>query len=395
MELVTVIAPLLPLRSGIAIYSHKLYTAISRKIALIVLSNRGSARLYSTPKMRVVDAWDPRSPPSLLRLLRLVVKTQSRVLHIQVPYTWIGGPTFTMLAIITTLVLARLRRMKVVITLHGVVTAPEVARRVRSKILRRLLLALLPAALRTFYRVLLFLSTVVIVHAPLVARFLARMSGVESPKNVIVIPHGVDRATHTRGRRKRVTTLLFIGFIRESKGLTTLLRAFTKLAQEFPNVRLVIAGSYHAGETADVIRRVRQELEERGLSDRVELICRFLSESELDRLIADADMIVLPYEDYFVEVSGVLARVMDYGKPVVCTRVPKFLSEVRHMHDGVLVRPGDSRELYEALLKLVRDEKLRRALGENMQKRAQRRYWEHVAASHVRLYLRVLRKHIM
>jgi glycosyltransferase involved in cell wall biosynthesis len=118
----------------------------------------------------------------------------------------------------------------------------------------------------------------------------------------------------------------------------------------------------------------------------------FVDEASLQRLIWRSDIIVLQStEPYYVEASGALAAVADYGKPVVCTKVPKFQSELQDGEHYLAVEPSDSTELAQAFALLGENKELGKRLGKNLKEKFESRRWSKVAEEHVTLYRRVLR----
>ena len=118
----------------------------------------------------------------------------------------------------------------------------------------------------------------------------------------------------------------------------------------------------------------------------------FVDEKRLEQLVWRSDIIVLQStEPYYVEASGALARVADYGKPVVCSKVPKFQSELRNREDYIGVTPSNPNELTQALALLVENEELRNRLGKNLKEKVKNRRWSTVAEEHVNLYKRLLK----
>ena len=117
----------------------------------------------------------------------------------------------------------------------------------------------------------------------------------------------------------------------------------------------------------------------------------FVSEKELDKLIHDCDFIVLTStKDYFVETSGALTRVADFNKPIICTTVTKFRSELKNGYDCLMFSPENGNELMNAMHILVKDKNLGRRLALNLKKHFETRYWSNVAKAHVDLYTSLL-----
>ena len=67
-----------------------------------------------------------------------------------------------------------------------------------------------------------------------------------------------------------------------------------------------------------------------------------------------------------------LLEAMACGKPVVATRIGGVPEVVEEGKTGLLVPPGDSPALAEALLRLLRDPALRTRMGEAGRRRAER-----------------------
>ncbi|GIV17582.1 MAG: hypothetical protein KatS3mg022_3017 [Armatimonadota bacterium] len=150
-------------------------------------------------------------------------------------------------------------------------------------------------------------------------------------------------------------TLLFFGRINAYKGLGVLLEAWERVVTECPTARLVIAGQ---GYDLPVYR-------ERILRDpRCVLIDRFVSSQEVAQLFTEASVVVLPYVE--ATQSGVLSVAFAFGKPAVVTSVGSLPEMVEDGVNGLVVPPRDPDALAEALLRLLRDDALRRQLGEGV-----------------------------
>jgi len=209
---------------------------------------------------------------------------------------------------------------------------------------------------------------------------------------IVVIPHGVKKASKKIKLSKKddEARILSLGFIRRSKGIEYLLEAFEKFHEHHPDAKLMIIGGRHAHDTADHFRRLKYILSS-NLSKCV-LFTDFIDEESLDRLIWTSDVIVLSsLERYFIESSGALTRVTDFGKPIVCSRVPKFESELQDGEDCIMVQPGDTMELAQVLVSLTKNAQLRKKIGENLRKKFKNRYWSDVSKQHFKLFRTILK----
>jgi len=141
---------------------------------------------------------------------------------------------------------------------------------------------------------------------------------------------------------------LFLGLIRPYKGVDLLLNAMARLSSD-DDWYLVVAGEPWGNLGATLEAQVR----ELGLEDRVRLDLEWVPEPEVPRLLAAADVVVLPYRAG--SQSAVAPLALGAGVPVLSTAVGGVPEVVRHGVDGVIVPPGSADELARALQELDRE----------------------------------------
>jgi len=141
-----------------------------------------------------------------------------------------------------------------------------------------------------------------------------------------------DCGTKIRREKTGRLNLLFFGFIRPYKGLDTLLNAVGLLKDK--DISLTIAGEFWAGKD-EFLSQVYQL----GISEKVNIIDRYISEDEMRDFFSAADLIVLPYRQAVT--SGVIATAYGFGKPVLATDVGGFHEIVKDGFTGKLVHPDD------------------------------------------------------
>lgn len=201
--------------------------------------------------------------------------------------------------------------------------------------------------------------------------------GVPAEK-ITVVPHGVlDYPAAPRPAAPPGQTLLFLGRITPYKGLEVLLAAFERLSLRRPALRLCIAGEGSLVPYHNALARLRN----------VEVINRWLDDSEIGPLFGRASLVVLPYTS--ASQSGVLAAAAGFGLPVIATRTGGLPEQIQSGETGLLVAPGSVEELAAAIERLLDDPALASALGAALkQEFEQNRNWDETAA----LILRVCRQ---
>jgi len=206
-------------------------------------------------------------------------------------------------------------------------------------------------------------------------------------EKIAVIPHGVKKASKKPefSQKGEKICILSLGFLRKGKRIEYLIEAFEKFLEKCPDAKLVIVGGSHAHDKTGYPEGFKNFLAPK-LQKQV-FFTGFVDETSLEQLIWRSDIIVLQStEPYYVEASGALAAVADYGKPVVCSKVPKFQSELQNGEHYLVVAPSDSMELAQALVLLMENKELRNRLGKNLREEFKSRRWSAVAEEHITLY---------
>jgi len=148
-----------------------------------------------------------------------------------------------------------------------------------------------------------------------------------------------------------------VGRLTPWKGHRELLRAFAEVVREEPRTRLLVVGevAFWEGTYETELRNLSEEL---GVGSRVDWLG---FRADVPGILAASDIFALPSID---EPFGrAVVEAMAVELPVIGTRsggVPEIVAEGE---TGLLVPPGDHRELAAALVRLVRDAELRRAMG--------------------------------
>lgn len=195
------------------------------------------------------------------------------------------------------------------------------------------------------------------------------------------IPHAVfDSEQGPHGDEAAGTTLLFFGLIRTYKGVDLLLQAMPEIARHVPGARLIVAG-----DALDPVGPLQALADHLGVADRVEWRLTFQSETDIDSLMAEADLIVLPYRRR-ADASGVLASTLGRGRPVVVSDVGNLGETVEEFGAGEVVPPEDVGALAAACVRLLTDADARERAVEGTLAARKALTWEASAELHEKLY---------
>jgi glycosyltransferase involved in cell wall biosynthesis len=155
-----------------------------------------------------------------------------------------------------------------------------------------------------------------------------------------------------RGSEFDRPTLLTVARLVPQKGLDILIRAMSPIRRSIPDTRLLIAGG---GPERPALERLARQL---GVADSVSFLGH---RDDVAQLMRRAWILVHPsrWEGFGL----VLLEAMREALPVVATRVSAVPEIVVDGATGLLVEPGDSGALAEAVIRALGDERLRRDAG--------------------------------
>ena len=307
------------------------------------LSNR---LLQSRPRSRlryVLNAVE--YIPATGRLVRLIEKLEPDVVHLQ----WLVRPRFDVRWV------RRLAKPRpLVFTAHDL-AAPRTAP-------------------RPVWRDILACAARVVVHSH---RGVAQIEalGVERERIVRIAHPAFEAPSQNDGAPAHGRTLLFFGLLRAYKGLDVLVRALPSI----PGARLVVAG-----DPVDPVEPARALAGELGVADRIDWRLGFLPEAEVDMLMRDAALVVLPYRR--LDSSGVLATALGRGRPAVVSDVGSLGELVSEFGAGRVVEAGDAAALAAACTALLDDDEALRRASEGARAAARALTWDAAAAEHERMY---------
>jgi glycosyltransferase involved in cell wall biosynthesis len=258
--------------------------------------------------------------------------------------------------------------LPLVVTLHTVLDKPS------------------EAEARVFER-LLARADELVVMAEKGAETLRRRYGISSDR-IMVIPHGVpDRPMIEPSRLKGSfdlddrTVLMTFGLLAPDKGINLMIEAMPAIVASHPEVLYLVVGATHPNLLRHEGDRYRESLERRveelGLQDHVRFHNAFVEQDELLDMLQASDIYITPYLNMAQVTSGTLSYAAAVGKPIVSTPYV-HAAELLAGGKGVLVEPGNSKALADAVLELLGHPEKRLGIATKLYRACRSMVWPQV-----------------
>ena len=212
---------------------------------------------------------------------------------------------------------------------------------------------------------------------------------------VRVVPNGVDiKRFHPKLDKNKIRkkyniseddkVVLFVGNLEAYKGCEYLLSAFSIVAKEMNDAYLILVGK---GSLESRLKEVAMKFD---VKNKV-FFAGYVRDNELPYYYAACDVFVLPSISEYEGFGIVQLEAMACGKPVIATNIPGVREVDKKELATIHVPPKDKRALAEALLTILKDEKLAIKMGNNGRKLVEEFYsWPKIARTILQLYEKAL-----
>jgi glycosyltransferase involved in cell wall biosynthesis len=178
------------------------------------------------------------------------------------------------------------------------------------------------------------------------------------------------------------TVIGFVGRLVPDKGIAVLVESFARLYDTNKNCTLLVIGDYepHRGKLSDkTVETINNH----------PAIKQCIYTNQIEWYYAAMDFLVLPTRREGFPYTILEAAAMSL--PTIATKVTGCVDAVADGQTGLLVEPDNPEQLYEAILKLVKDPQLRQRLGWQGRKRAEALFDSKLLVDkHISLYRELL-----
>lgn len=200
-------------------------------------------------------------------------------------------------------------------------------------------------------------------------------------KNVKILPNVVSSRDYCKRRIDFPLQALFLGLLGKRKGIYDLLQVVAEHKAELEG-KLVL----HVGGNGET-EKVQHYIE----SEELQHIVKFegwVSGEKKKQLLSQCDFYILPSYAEGLPIS--ILEAMSYQMPILSTTVGGIPEVVENGINGILIQPGDKSALYQALMRLMSDEKLLISMGNASYRKVQPYFLENVKMALERLYTELL-----
>jgi len=186
---------------------------------------------------------------------------------------------------------------------------------------------------------------------------------------------------------QNLTVIGYIGTFAAWHGIEELIDASEKVLKRFTSVRFLMVGPY--------FEDAKELTEKRSLSNAYEFTGA-VPHSDVPKYINAADILIAPYNPAKSELRrkygiGSPLKVFEYmacGKPVITTSVEPITQTVQNKKTGILVPPGNSEALSEAIIHLIEKQELAETIGKAARKEVEKHYSGEAFAKQLEIILK-------
>lgn len=191
-----------------------------------------------------------------------------------------------------------------------------------------------------------------------------------------IIPNGVDltrfrfngepeKIRESLGLKPGAPVVGIVAMLRPEKGHEMFLRSARSIVSQVPDAQFLIVGEGNE----------RPKLEQLAKDFQIESHVRFLgARNDVPAVVSLFDVAVLSSRPVVETLSNAVLEYMAAGKPVVSTRVGSVPEQIDEGKTGFLVEPGDWEAMGERITRLLKDQDLKKKMGQASYDKVVQRY---------------------
>ena len=177
-------------------------------------------------------------------------------------------------------------------------------------------------------------------------------------EHITVLPDAIC-IPERKEKQYGVHKILYLGRLCKTKGIGELLAVMPGLREQYPNVRLYLAGIWEDPQLKTQASSLGEYVTDLG----------WISGAEKQQYLRECDIFVMP--SYFEGQSVSVLEAMANACGIVASKTGGIPDMIIEGETGIFALPKDTKTLEQGLLKLLADSELCRTLGENARSKAE------------------------
>ena len=325
------------------------------------------------------------------QVLKQVLKDKPQIVHIQHEINMFGDwPTALIFPLLPFLL--KMTRVKVVVTIHAIVSQKQIDIKFLETFWRsekKFFVPLMKIFFYLLFKIIGWFSDKIIVHSQGLKNILVKDYGLNGKKITVIlegIPDEIKLIKKEKVTKQIVEQIqgrpfmLYYGYLHKRKKVELLFEVLQLVNKKHPRILLVIAGGILQKDYEEELKKTVLRL---NLVKKV-IFLGFVKEDDLNWLINQSTFVLLP-ASYSIAASGPLAQIVAQHKPFIASRMGVFEEEIKDGVEGLLA----DNSVAEWALKsnqLIEDKELIKRMTFNLKKKHQQRTWSIIAKQTYNLY---------
>lgn len=187
-------------------------------------------------------------------------------------------------------------------------------------------------------------------------------------KNIHIIPNGINECDCIAPSEKTASpSLLYLGRLKAYKNIDHIIQAVKLLKRDFPDIKLLIAGTGEEKNTLETL------VNKYSLEENIRFL-GFVDEKQKHALLASSWMLIYPSDHEGWGISVIEAN--RHQTPAVGSNVHGLKDAIKHNATGLLFERGNIDQLASSIKELFLNTKKRELLSQNALKWSEEFSWE-------------------
>jgi glycosyltransferase involved in cell wall biosynthesis len=221
-------------------------------------------------------------------------------------------------------------------------------------------------------------TTMIEIIGPIQGRIVVMRNGVDVERYRRSVDKTLVRSQLGLGADARLIAM--VGTLKEVKGHHYMVEAMTSIVPQYPDVHALFIGD------GPLKRELQAQVEKVSLNTHIHFLG---NRSDVPELLAASDFFALP--SLWEGLSMALLEAMTTGLPIVASEVSGTVGAITPNETGLLVPPGNSQQLAEAIEQLLTNPKQAQAMGAAARRLVETEFSaQKQADEHLALYYRLL-----